>query len=920
MKAYKKDIWREITTEKKRFFSIMLITILGVTMLSGLRAACQDLRYSADRYYDELHLYDIQVMSTYGLTKEDIEVLEQVSGVSCAEGAYTVSTYTKAAERNKSVEIKTLSEKGINTPYVIEGKLPQNKTEIAVSQGYMDDTGKKIGDTLQLDTEQTNDEDNLQLMEHTFTITAVVSDVCDVNSQSGAVSFRSNSSKDYTFFVMPQVIKSDVYTVAYMLLDGTQELNCYQDSYENKIKEMIHFLDQNVKEERISARYEEIAEKAYAEIEDATQEAKEALADAKKEIQEGKEQLSAGKQQTEDALAELNLAKGMMPQMMYEASVAQIKAQQAQIQEKENELVKAEETLQEETQKLEKEIADAKQEIEKMERPVWYIQDRSTLSGYTNVKTDADCIQSVGTAFPIIFFAVAILISLTTITRMVEEERGLIGTYKALGFTDEEIRRKYVTYAALASICGGILGDVCGYIVLPAIIFIIFKTMYNLPQYLFTFDALYGFGGVLFFMAGIVAATVIACEAELRHMPATLMRPKTPKAGARVFLENIKCIWTRLSFLNKVTARNLFRYKKRFFMTIAGIMGCTALVLCGFVIKDAVTNLLVGQYQDIYRYDALVVTQEDELASVSGKLSEDESVRKQMQLRVESVKLVNKEGKEIAVQLMVIPSQSRIEEYICLMDEKKVVKELHDGEVYVTINASLLLSFEAGDTIFVQTPDLAQKEIDVSDIVLNYMGNTCYMTQSTYETLYGEMKNNAILANFDMTDAEQIAYTDELGKTDGVLSVVSTAKMKDEFQIAFTLINMVVYIIIIMAAGLALVVLFTLSTTNISERERELATIKVLGFFDKEVHLYVNKETMILTGIGVVSGLPLGKWLGGMLTAALEMPSIYFAVDVQPVSYVLAAVLSVCFALFVNLLTNRTLNQIDPVEALKSIE
>ncbi len=920
MKAYRKDIWRAITTEKKRFFSIMLITVLGVTMLSGLRAACQDLRYSADTFYDAQHLYDISVMSALGLTQEDIEALEQVPDAACVEGSYSVTVYTKAADHNRSVELKALSQKGINEPYLMEGTLPQDKTEIAVSKSYMDDTGKKLGDTVEIEEEETDKEDTVHVTQTSFTISAIVTDVCDVNSQSGAVSFRSNSSKDYTFFVLPEVIDSDVYTVAYLTVKDTESLNCYQTDYENRIKEVIRYIDRNISEDREQARYDKITGDAYAEIEDARAEAEEELADARKEVENGRKELEDGKNQIEDALAELEQAKAMMSQAMYEASLTQIKEQQAQIDESEKEIEEAEETLKEETEKLEKEITDAKEEVAQIEMPVWYIQDRSALSGYTNVKTDADCIQSVGTAFPIIFLAVAVLISLTTITRMVEEERGLIGTYKALGFTDGEIRRKYVIYAALASICGGIFGDLCGYLLLPRIIFFIFQTMYSLPQYLYTFDALYGFGGIALFAVGIIGATIIACEAELSHMPAKLMRPKAPKSGSRVFLERISFIWNKLSFLNKVTARNLFRYKKRLFMTIGGIMGCTALVLCGFVIKDAVTNLLVGQYQDIYQYDALIVTNEDDLQHIRTDLQEETTSKSQMELRVESVKLVNSEGKESEVQLMVVPTGSSLSDYIQLEDEKKNLLELKEGDIFVTINASKLLSFEEGDSIYLQTLDLVQKEITVTDIVLNYMGNSCYMTQETYEELYGDMESNAILAKFSMEDAEQITYTDELGKRDGVLSVVSIAKMKDEFQIAFTLINMVVYIIIIMAAGLALVVLFTLSTTNISERERELATIKVLGFFDKEVHLYVNKETMILTGIGVILGLPLGKWLGGMLTEALEMPSIYFAIDVQPISYVLSAALSLCFAFIVNMLTNRTLNQIDPVEALKSIE
>ena len=597
----------------------------------------------------------------------------------------------------------------------------------------------------------------------------------------------------------------------------------------------------------------------------------------------------------------------------------ELAVQQSALEEAQKELQENEQKLAEEMAKAQLQFDDARADIEAIEMPQWYIQDRSALSGYMNVQSDADCIEAVGTAFPILFLVVAILISLTTITRMVEEERGLIGTYKALGFTDREIRRKYLLYAAIACILGGILGDICGFVVLPAIIFRIFGIMYQLPWYLYGFDMLYGLGGIALFAAGIIGATWISCEAELKHTPASLMRPKAPKTGARIFLERWKLVWGRLSFLNKVTARNLFRYKKRMLMTIGGIMGCTALVLCGFVIKDSVTALCENQYGHVYRYDMLAATTDSAYDDFLNKIEEMTQVSDYISLRIETVKVKN-QGEELSIPMYVIPDETDYTDYICLEDPQGEKASLASKGITVTQNAANVLHFDEGDVVQLQNLKLVQEDVEVVGTVRNYMGNTVYITQTAYEDIFGEYVPNGVLMHISEDCRDQAAFADELEEIDGVQSTMSVAEMKDNFSVSVLIINVVVYIIIIMAAGLALVVLFTLATTNISERERELATIKVLGFYDAEVHLYVNKETLILTGIGILLGLPLGSVLGSALTRVLNLPSIYFAVTIRPVSYVYAAVLSFGFALLVDCLTDRTLNRIDPVEALKSVE
>ena len=826
MKASGKDIRRTIFRNKKRFCSILIITALGVMMLSGLKAACDDLGYSADQFYDAQQVFDIQIVSTMGLDEDDLAALRKADGIERAEGVYRETVYTSVKGSSQNTDVQTLGGQ-LNTPYLLKGRLPENEKEIAVSKTYADDSEKTIGDTIQF-------HESSQI-KSTYTISAIVQDPSDLNNKDGAASFRSISASRYVCFIREDGISIPAYTAAYVQVKGSRDMASYSDEYEALIKRTKETLEQDVKQQQEDRRYDELVE-------------------------------------------QMKLAAyAIDPQ------------------------------------------AAAYVDTSSIEHPKWYIQDRSSLSSYSNIESDAASIEAVGTAFPIVFFTVAILIALTTITRMVEEERLLIGTYKALGFRNIEIMKKYLLYAGSACLLGGIIGDIGGFLLLPKFVFSIFQTLYLLPNYSLQFDAWYGIGGIALFTGGILIAVWIAVHGELKHMPAILMRPKAPRTGARVLLERIRPLWRNLTFLNKVTARNLFRYKKRMLMTVFGIMGCSALVLCAMAINDSVSALIPRQYEHIYRYDLMVMTDDEH---VYQSLSRDDEVSECLALLVDNATIKSSGNKEERVQLMVFPEQADVASYLSLEDLNGDPVTLEMGDVYVTQNASQVLDFSLKDTIRVQNSDFKEKRVKVTGIVQNYLGNTIYMSKNTYKTLFGSYEDNAVLANFrgDISKQQKDSYVQKLEDREGVLSVVSTSSMQDAFETSFSLITSVVYLILAMAAALAFVVLFTLSTTNISERVRELATIKVLGFYDKEVHSYVNKETLLLTFLGILAGLPAGTILAQSLTYVLNMPSIHFAVTIRPISYLYTVILSFGFAVIVNLITNRVLNHIDMVESLKSME
>ena len=1104
MRAYGKDTIRSMIKGHKRFFALMMITALGVCMLGGIKAGCDDLRYSADAFFDEQNLYDIAILSTLGLTEEDMDVVARIEGIELVEGTYTEDVYTRLSDGSKKqATMKVLSEKGINVPYLLEGEFPDKVSDILVTEKYIHESGKQVGDIIYIEEKIGVDEKSPNFLLHWFTISGVIIDVTDVNSTEGVTAFRNNATTDYTFYVKKDVVKSDIYTAMYLTLQGTDELACYSMEYEQKVDEIVTLLENEIKEDREQARYDKVTKDALEEIAKAEEEmweafdeAEEEIADAKQKISDGqteidkneekltqaerdskkgerelekgerkldraeaeyadgveqykdaKAQLDAGKEALKEAETALDESEKQLeesekqldetyPQMLAyidnqivlkqieiaeaeaegasqekidalnteltqlqdsKASMVEeeakareeiangrkqiangreeLKKQKAELEAGQAELAGAKAELEnaraqldlgwaeletgwaelstgedkiyegwdkiadakkeledgrqelaenitkyesEKSEALQK-IADAKQEVADIKMTEWYIATRTSLGGYSTIQTDADCIEALGNAFPILFLTIAILISLTTMSRMIEEDRGLIGTYKALGLFDGEIRRKYMIYALMACMLGGILGDVLGYVVLPEILFYVFGVMYQLPKYYLGFHYLYGIGGIVLFMAGIVGAAYFSCNSVLKGMPASLMRPKAPSLGSRVLLERVTPIWSKLSFLNKVTARNLFRYKKRLFMTLFGIAGCTALLLAGFTIKDTVSGLMTLQYEETYRYDAVLVAEDNE--KMLTYLEEEALVRKYINIMMTNVKIITENGKEETVQLVVVPDEEKISRFIRLYDEEGERVTLTDEDVFVTKNISMVAGFREEDFVVLQTMNLEQSDMEVTKIVMNYIGNSIYMTESMYEESFdAPFEPNSAYVILKGEREEQDIFLDKMKESEGILSAMGRKNMQEGFDGAFRIINLVVYIIIVLAASLAFVVLFTLATTNISERERELATIKVLGFFDKEVHAYVNKETLILTGLGILLGIPLGKILGIWLMSVLEMPSIYFYPNLYPKSYVYATVLSIGFALLVNLMTNKTLNKIDPVEALKSVE
>lgn len=632
------------------------------------------------------------------------------------------------------------------------------------------------------------------------------------------------------------------------------------------------------------------------------------IEDAKKRIADGEEQIQAGIKQIQDG--ETGLADGWIEYQDGERQAnAEIADGEAQI---------ADAKVQ---------LADAKKEIEQIEKPTWYIYDRSHLPEYSGYGDNADRMKAIGEVFPLIFFLVAALISLTTMTRMVEEERTLIGTLKALGYSKKSIAAKYLGYAVLATLTGGIFGVMIGEKILPYIIITAYKIMYrHLPDVEIPYNLYYGVLACVAALLCTVAATIFSCMKELKEQAAELMRPPAPKQGKRVFLEYIPFLWKRLNFTWKSTVRNLMRYKKRFFMTIFGIGGCMGLMLVGFGLKDSISSIVPLQYEDIQLYDGNVILQSD--VTMQEKQEVYEALEKNSRVVATAEDLLQKitiehDGVSKEVYLNVPENVEKFSDFVVLQDRTTKEKyQLTDKGAVLTEKMAKELGVSAGDTVTIKEENEKERTVKISQICENYMSHYLYMTPAVYKAAYGkEPKYNSIYYRTEGRTTKEAELVGEAAlKLDGALSVSYTTELRQQVDDMLQSLDIVIVVLIISAGMLAFVVLYNLNNINITERKRELATLKVLGFYDKEVTEYVYRENILLTLIGSVFGMLLGKILHRFIIVTVEIDSVMFGRNINTISFVYAFLLTVVFSLFVNGVMYFKLKKINMVESLKSVE
>lgn len=1216
--AMQKDFWREIGHTRSRFFSIMILVALSVAFLSGLKATAPDMKHTGDDYLDSLHLADIQVLSTLGLTDEDIAALRAQDKIEDAEGEYVIDAFASSDSLDAVVKVLSLTDRGISDVLLREGRMPERADECVVEENMLSLMSISIGDTITLTP---GDDLSDALAQDTYTVVGTVRSPVYLAVERGTSTLGSGTVKAY-LYLPREAFTLDYYTAAYVRVSGAEEMTAFYDDYDDYIDDVIDSLE-DFGDARAILRHDELVDEAteklddaQKELDDAKAEADKELGDARKELddarkelddgwkeyddgkqeladsrtklddakaeledgeqeyadgvkkydqavrdyekgqkdyadgvkdyekgaqqladgadeleagkekldegqkqldalgntvagalqndpnyagvtggtiidelgrgdentaaatdaaldkmraqleggiaqaQQGLAKIDAGIEQCDEVLAQIDAALAALGEDQSEQTAAQrakleqqradtvaqrsalvqqrgkVSAQLSELQSQlaalstvssgsiaankqqldqgradyesgkqqlsagyrdlrdgKKELDKAKKELDEAPQKLadakqeladarkelddgwkeyydgeekyadgekeladayreltdgekdyreglreyedgkaeadekiadaEEKIADARRKVADIESCEWYLFSRSYNPGYTGYGQDAERMANLASVFPVIFFLVAALVCLTTMTRMVEEQRVQIGSLKAMGYSGLAISRKYLLYGLLPSLTGGLIGLVIGYILFPKMIFTAYQIMYQMPNI-----ELRAYGGIsayslLAAVACTTIATLWACLATLRETPASLMRPRTPKAGKRVFLEYIKPLWRKMSFTHKVTARNLFRYQKRFWMTVIGIGGCTALIIAGFGMRSSLLFTMSRQYDDLFHYSAQVTLSSnvlpEERQAVEDFLAGDSRVVNDVPCTASSATVITSSYSTTAyVEVM---EAGEIGKVIDLLDCKTGEPiTMEDTGVYIDQKLSELLKVSVGDTFFLDGD--ARGDVTVAGIYEHYTGHFIYMTPSYYEqTLHADSEPNAYLMNFTSDDTDTCnAIFEKLLSMNGVVTTSRMRDTQDTYMHSMERVDFVVVIIILAAAALAMVVLFNLSNINITERQRELATIKLLGFYDKEVSAYVYRENIVLTVFGILMGCFMGHWLHIYLVRSTEIDLMMFGRQTAPSAYVYAAILTMLFSVLVNVLAHFKMKKIDMVESLKSAE
>lgn len=642
------------------------------------------------------------------------------------------------------------------------------------------------------------------------------------------------------------------------------------------------------------------------------------LAAAKQQIEDGKNALVAAEAELTDGEKQLAAAKEQIEEKEDQLEAAETELADGLLQYQENQS-----EFDEQMQDADDQIADAQSKIDEIEKPETYVLDRNTNVGYVCLKNDSGVVKGIANVFPVFFFLVAALICMTTMNRMVEEQRTQIGVLKALGFSEGKIMGKYLFYSGSAAISGTLIGYVLGIHFFPLVIITAYGIVYKMGGIYYVSDLPLALVSLTVAVLCSVGTTWLSCHKELKEVAADLMRPKAPKAGKRVFLEHVPFIWKRLKFLQKVSVRNIVRYKKRFFMMVIGISGCTALLVMGFGVRDSVVAVADQQYEEIQLYDIGVTLKAGKMPGEADLKSLDSVLEKEnaagMYAMEKTIDLVTDKGTK-SIHMVAVENPDEVGDFISLHTKKQEpIAYPKEGEAVLSKKVAETYAVKKGDTILLRDSDNNEMHLKVTGICENHIYNYVYIAPESYEKQIGDVVfKNVYVRLPDASDIHEVSAV--LMKADGVTAVTVNSDMLSRISQMMSCMNYIVIIIIICAGALAFIVLYNLNNINITERVREIATIKVLGFYPKETASYVFRENMVLTAIGCGLGLILGKWFHRFVMGEIQIDMVSFNVQINAVSYLFSVLLTMGFAWIVNCMMTGKLERINMAESLKSID
>lgn len=900
-KAVFKDFIRNIKGSLGRFFAIMAIVAIGVAFFAGVTASSGDMKHSSDSYYDEYNMNDIRILSSIGFTSQDIEAVSKVSGVKAVYKTNTQDVLVDYDGRENVAHISGIpvgkasdDDSYINQLRIKEGRLPQNDKECVVKY---EDTRKsmQVGDVISFKS-GTEDDINDTFKDTEYTVVGIVYTPCYVSYDLGS-SGIGNGHINYCIYVGDDEFKNNYYTECYAVIDGAKDMDTYSDEYKKLIDKYADDI-KAISKERLDIRKQTV-------IDEYTR----AKADKKEEL------LETIKKNVEDSITEqyqayypgMDVSSMIAPYVKtaYEKAVAQFDfdAVNAEYDKKMNET-----------------LADS-------DSWEWYVLTRESSYSFRDYESSANRMKAIATVFPLFFIIVAGLVCLTTMTRMVEEERGLIGTYKALGYGKATIALKYVIYAFLASLTGAVIGCAAGLRLFPYIIYESWNIIYQMPAIKYASHTILSVVAVASLILVTLIATLYSCYNELSEVPSALMRPKAPKNGKKILLEHT-FIWKHLSFTKKVTMRNIFLYKKRFFMTVIGIAGCGALITAGFGIKDSVQSIIDNQYGQIIHYDNILVfnknADSDARNNLSDKISSDEYYKSSLMDYAYTAEVkIPGSADDYSTEITVVNDTSAYMDYVTFRTRRsKKTIGLDDSGVIISEKLAKDLNVKEGDNVLIHDEDNKQATVKVSGVMEMYINNYIFMTSEYYSQVFGYTPDNNRILGILTSDGDDIQSVigDRYLTDNNVKSLTFVKANITRFENMIQSLDLVTWVLIISAGMLAFVVLYNLTNVNISERIREIATIKVLGFYDREVGEYVYRENIILTLIGGVFGLLLGMALHAYIMTTIELDGVMFGTKINISSFLISYGITILFSLLINIFMYPSLKKIPMVESLKSVE
>lgn len=877
-KTYWKDIRKSFGSSKGRFLSIMLLMMLGAFAFVGLKVTGPDMQATASQYLKKHNTMDLSVIASYGFSDDDKEELDSIKNADVEYGYLTDVTV-----KNTDDAIRVFSKStSISTYELVSGRFPKSSDEIALASTMKDDY--KVGDTISFTQ---SDEDGI-LKNTTYKVVGFVNSSEILSTTSLGSSTAGDGSLSNYAVVTESAFDTDTYTIARIRYDNLKTLNPFSESYKQKVADKQDELD-DLLSDNAEQRLTSLKSDAQAEV-DANQE----------KVDSAKAQLAA----QESALASLSAEQQAAAQSSIEQAQAEITESESEIQE-------------------------AQAKIDAMTEPTYTSYTRSTLpggEGYQTYESSTSSISSIGNIFPVVLYVVAALVTFTTMTRFVDEERTNSGILKALGYSNSDVIKKFVIYGFVASMIGTVLGIVTGHYLLSRIIAQIVTSDTTLGEtHLYFYWNYTAIALVLALISAVLPAFLIA-KNELSEKPAQLLLPKPPVKGSKIFLERIGVIWRRLSFTHKVTARNIFRYKQRMLMTIFGVASSVALLFAGLGIRSSLGNVIENQFTNLMPYDMIVAKNDDNSSSENQEVKDFMDSNKVSQYQSiyfttlsETISgLTDKQTVSIMVS-----SGDDFGDFIHLKDASSGDSlTLSDDGIIISEKLASLYHVEAGDSFTLKDSDGKKHTVKVAAVAEMNVGHYLFMSQKVYQKIFGETPNdNAYLVTLKNDSSSNIEkLSTKLLAMSGVSAVSQNSSLVKTVKSVVASLNGAMTILIVVSILLAVVILYNLTNINVAERIRELSTIKVLGFYDKEVTMYIYRETISLSLIGIIVGLIGGKYLHQVIMGMIGSDSIMFGTTVGWDIYAIPIAVIVIILLALGWLVNHILKTVDMLEALKSVD